>query len=147
MRGKKIKATIFSVLLILMLSYIGWVFYMSEPSYVDNCYKKVEKFDYVSVSYSDYKSLYDSELNKRVENGIILQIDSSKAIAKVGDEFKELDLKAHNFRIIGRGTIYHKVNCYVGLNIMFITQVFIGIICALLIITLISLLNDILVTF
>ncbi|MEY2701924.1 MAG: hypothetical protein RLY43_557 [Bacteroidota bacterium] len=144
MKKKNIKVAIFIVLTISMIYYIGWVFYTSEPTYIDNCNKKVEQFDYVSVKKYEWS-------NGRVEviNGIVLQVDDSKAIIKCkehsfSDDYYELDLKENNFRIIGKGTIYHKVNNYVGFNLMLITQLFIGILCAIIIITLISTLREML---
>jgi hypothetical protein len=142
MRNKKLKLILFFGLLSLMLTYIGWVFYLSEPTYIDNCYKNVEKFDYVSIPQYSYGSV-----NNEVENGIVLQVDSSKAIVKVESwrsDYTEIDLKQHNYRIIGKGTLYHKVNNYVGMNIMMITQIFIGILSAILIFTLTSILKEML---
>lgn len=144
--NKKVKAALFFTLLIPMISYIMWVFYVSEPKYVDNCYKKVEAFDYLSLPPYDFESDYNTA-NNTVENGLVLQIDSSKAIVKIDNfttTYKEVDLKKHKFRIIGKGTVYHKVNSYVGTNIMLISQVFIAIICAMICYSLVTLLKDLL---
>lgn len=146
MKNRRIKIVVFTTLILSMITYIGWVFYISEPEYIDNCYKKVEKFDYISIPKFQY-SWNEKSGNTDVENGIVLQVDSTKAIVKVinwSTEYSEIDLKQHNFRIIGKGTIYHKVNNYVGINIMLITQVLIGIISAILIITLMTILREIL---
>lgn len=142
MKNKNIKVTVFIVLTISMVYYIGWVFYMSEPKYIDNCNKKLEKYDYVSIPKYKYLSS-----NQEVINGFILQVDEKKALIKCKkyrDEFYELDLKESEYRIIGKGTIYHKVNDYVGFNIMVITQLFIGILCAIIMIILITTLTEIL---
>lgn len=142
MKNKNIKVTVFIVLTISMVYYIGWVFYMSEPKYIDNCNKKLEKYDYVSIPKYKYISS-----NQEVINGFILQVDEKKALIKCKkyrDEFYELDLKESVYRIIGKGTIYHKVNDYVGFNIMVITQLFIGILCAIIMIILITTLTEIL---
>ena len=142
MKNKNIKVTVFIVLTISMVYYIGWVFYMSEPKYIDNCNKKLEKYDYVSIPKYKYLSS-----NQEVINGFILQVDEKKALIKCkkySDEFYELDLKESVYRIIGKGTIYHKVNDYVGFNIMVITQLFIGILCAIIMIILIKTLTEIL---
>ena len=142
---EKIKLALLSTLLLGMLFYIGWVFYISEPQYIDNCYKKVEQFDYVSIPESHYSSFGNTYANNDVNNGIVLQVDSTKAIVKVirwSEEFTEIDLKKHEFRIIGKGTIYHKVNNYVGMNIMLITQVFIGILAAILMYVVSSIVKD-----
>jgi hypothetical protein len=137
MKNKNIKLIIFIALSLSMIYYIGWVFYMSEPKYIDNCNKKVEKYDYVSLP--EHK--FSFETKQEVKNGIVLQVDSTKAIVKCtgyNDKFYEIDLKESQYRIIGKGTIYHKVNNYVGFNIMLITQLLIGALCAIIIITLIS---------
>lgn len=59
---------LFTTLLFLMLIYIGWVFYLSEPTYIDNCYKSVEKYDYISVSrYShSWKLIFDKYYVKNI---------------------------------------------------------------------------------
>lgn len=136
---------LFTTLLFLMLIYIGWVFYLSEPTYIDNCYKSVEKYDYISVSRYSH-SWNEQSGTFEVENGIVLQVDSTKAIIKVNswNEFQEIDLKQHKFRIIGKGTLYHKINNYVGMNIMMITQILIGAISVVLLTTLFLNLNKIL---
>lgn len=142
MKNKNIKVAVFIMLTISMVYYIGWVFYMSEPKYIDNCNKKLEKYDYVSIPKYKYLSS-----NQEVINGFILQVDEKKALIKCkkySDEFYELDLKESEYRIIGKGTIYHKVNDYVGFNIMIITQLFIGILCAIIMIILITTLTEIL---
>lgn len=142
MKNKNIKVAVFIMLTISMVYYIGWVFYMSEPKYIDNCNKKLEKYDYVSIPKYKYLSS-----NQEVINGFILQVDEKKALIKCKkyrDEFYELDLKESEYRIIGKGTIYHKVNNYVGFNIMIITQLFIGILCAIIMIILITTLTEIL---
>ena len=141
MKKQKIKIAVFITLICSMIYYIGWVFYMSEPKYIDGCYKKPERYDYVSIP--EYR--YSYETKQEVINGIVLQVDSTTALVKCKkwlDEFYELDLKKSDYRIIGKGTIYHKVNDYVGFNIMLITQIFIGILTAILIITVTSILQD-----
>jgi len=144
MKKKNIKVAMFIVLAISMVYYIGWVFYMSEPTYIDNCKKKVERFDYVSV-----KKYGWSDGRVEVINGIVLQVDESTAIIKCeeysfSDVYYELDLKKNDFRIIGQGTIYHKVNNYVGFNLMLITQLFIGILSFIITATLVSTLSEML---
>lgn len=132
MKKQEIKITVFITLISLMISYIGWVFYMSEPKYIDGCYKTPERYDYVSIP--EYK--YSYETRQEVINGIVLQVDSTTALVKCEkwhNEFYELDLKKSYYRIIGKATIYHKINNCVGFNIMLITQIFIGILTAILI--------------
>ncbi len=99
----KVKIAVFVTLICSMVYYIGWVFYMSEPKYINSCYKIPEQYDYVSIP--TYK--YSYETRQAVINGIVLQVDSAKALVKCSSEFYELDLKNSEYRIIGKGTIYH----------------------------------------
>lgn len=146
MSNKKKKVIVFTTLIALMLGYIGWMFYESEPKYINNCYKKLEKFDYVTIT-DEGESIY-GDVNPGVVTGIVLQLDSTTAVIKCSrhysTDYVELNLKAHRYRIIGQGTFYHKVNNYVGFNIFFITQIFIGILTAILMYTLTGLLKDLL---
>lgn len=141
---KKRNIKIFAILTVLMLSYVAWVFYISEPKYIDNCKKKVERYDYVSLP--EYK--YSFESKQEVINGIVLQVDETKAIVACktfgSSDFYEIDLAKSEYRIIGKGTIYHKINDFVGFNIMMITQIFIAILSAILLISLGSTLWDVL---
>jgi hypothetical protein len=85
--------------------------------------------------------------NTEVINGIVLQVDSTTALIKVKkwrEEFYQLDLKKSDYRIIGKGTIYHKINDYVGFNIMLITQIFITILSIIIGVTVFSTLKDLL---
>ena len=127
------------VLLLSMIFYVGWVFYISEPKYIDNRYKIPERYDYVSLS------KYSFGTNVEVENGIVLQVDSTTMLVKTpkyGGEFYSVPIYSNAYRIIGKGTIYHKVNDYVGFNIMLITQILIGILVAVLMITVTGLLKE-----
>jgi hypothetical protein len=131
---KRNKLILFVALMSSMLIYIFWVFYLSEPKYVDNCYRKVQKYDYLSIPLY----YHDEDIKQEVINGIVLQVDSSHAIVKTeryNDIYYELNFKTSKYRIIGTGTIYHKINNFVGFNIMVITQVFIFIILIILAIT------------
>lgn len=141
--SKKTKVIVFLSLLISMIFYIGWVFYVSEPKYIDSCYKVPERYDYVSIP--EYK--YSWQINQEVINGIVLQVDSTKALIKVkkwSSRFYQLDLKNPDYRIIGKGTIYHKINDYVGFNIMLITQILIAILSIVIGVTVFTTLNDLL---
>ena len=143
MKNKRIKISVFVILTLSMVYYIGWVFYISEPKYIDACYKVPERYDYVSIP----EYTYSFETKKKVIIGIVLQVDSSTALVKCknwSDEFYELNLKTSDYRIVGKGTIYHKINDYVGFNIMLITQIFIGILTTILIITISSSLREVL---
>jgi hypothetical protein len=126
---EKNKIILFVGLVISMLFYISWVFYISEPQYIDNINKPIERYDYVTLP----KPQYSWEGTKReTVNGIVLQTNGIKALVKTKEWceiFYELDLKTSDYRIIGKGTIYHKVNDFVGFNIMAITQIFVAILC------------------
>lgn len=132
------------LVLISMIAYIGWVFYISEPQYINNCNKSPEQYDYVSLP--DYT--YHFMSNQEVYNGLVLQVDDKYALVKVdktyNDAYYELDLKKSKFRVIGTGTIYHKVNGYIGFNIMMITQVLIGILLVILAVYVIGTIKEIL---
>jgi hypothetical protein len=113
-----------------MIVYVGWVFYLSEPKYVDNCYKVPQRYDYVSLPKYSFRDRLE------VENGIVLQVDSATILVKThkwSDKFHSIPIHSNSYRVIGKGTIYHKVNDYVGFNIMMITQFIIGILIAILI--------------
>jgi hypothetical protein len=134
----KFKILFFTLSIIAMIYYIGWVFYISEPKYINNCNKKIEQFDYVSVPYSDY--------SEEVLNGLVLQLDDNFALVKVkhwSGEYRELNIKDSKYRIVGTGTIYHKVNDYVGFNIMIISQIFIAALLIFLFSSLFPILKDI----
>lgn len=126
---KNRKLLILSSLVIFMLSYIITVFYLSEPKYIDNNENKViAPYDYVNVLYK--KNSYSAEYI----NVMVLQIDANFVLVKTdgtgdynpfgrSDEYIRYP-RSGKFYIVGRGTIYHKINGYVGFNIMFITQAF-----------------------
>lgn len=137
MKRKKI---ILASLILMMMCYVGWIFYISEPTYIDNCNKNIEKFDYVSIT----RNPYDNE----VKTGLVLQVDRNYAIVKVdkygSSYYYEIAINSTDYRIIGTGTLYHKVNTYIGFNIMLITQICILVIMAILIITQASILRDLL---
>lgn len=131
---EKVRVGMSALVVFCMAFYVGWVFYISEPTYIDSCNKAVEKFDLISANmYS-----YDDDAKAL---GLVLQKDSTRFIAKMmtylhsRDEFREFKIKNDNYRIIGSGTFYHKVNCYVGFNIMVVTQLFIIILLFILILT------------
>jgi hypothetical protein len=146
--SQKTKARLFFVLLIMMIGYILWSFYISEPKYENGANsRKIETYDWVSLPESKYS--WEDDSNRNVMNGLVLQVDETKALVKTegrysfsGDEMVEVDIKAHKYRIVGKGTIYHKVNNWVGFNIMIITQIFIGIVAGILMITQTKLLSD-----
>jgi hypothetical protein len=148
---QKAKARLFFGLLILMLSYVMFIFYVSEPTYTSNIKDRpLKPFDFVSVQDDLWRNLGDDS-NYQVNTGIVLQTDGTKALVSVkgrylgsDDELYELKLKDHKYRLIGEGTFYHKVNYYVGFNLMIITQVIIGGLLGILLVTQIKLLSDLL---
>lgn len=158
----KAKIAIFTTLLLGMLFYIGWIFYMSEPKYIDNAKEgrqnEIEKYDVVSTQ--------DGYGNTNL--GIVIQIDSNykngtitKAIVRNfenvyhWDKLTTINLKKYvdsathepgfvqlDYRIVGKGTFYHKVNSFVGFNIMLITTLVIAILAIVVLITLIGLIRE-----
>jgi len=117
-----------------MLFYVGYVFYISEPAYIDNCHKQIEKYDWVVIP-----AVYDGN----VKAGVVLQRNETNFILKIKDtyhsELYSISIEKGNYQIIGEGTMYHKVNDYVGTNIMLITQIIIGILCGcLMVVTVVS---------
>lgn len=148
---QKSKARLFFGLLILMITYVGFVFYVSEPTYSNIKERPVKTFDFVAIPDHLWHNIGD-ESAYVVETGIVLQTDGETALVCVkskylggNDDLYEIKLKDHGkYRIIGEGTFYHKVNHYVGFNLMIITQFIIGILLAILSITQVKLLSDLL---
>lgn len=155
----KTKIAIFTTLLLGMLFYIGWIFYMSEPKYIDNAktnrQNEIERYDVVSSK--------DSYGNTNL--GMVVQIDSNfknetRAIVRnfenvySWDKITTIHLKKFSatdsteggyitdYRIIGKGTFYHKVNSFVGFNIMMITTFIIIILSIVVLVTLIGLIRE-----
>lgn len=158
----KIKIAILTTLLLGMLLYIGWIFYISEPTYIDNAkagrQNEIEKYDVVSTK--------DSYGNTNL--GLVVQIDSNynngtvtKAIVKNfeyvyhWDKLTTINLKKYvdsvtnksgfvilDYRIVGRGTFYHIVNSFFSFNIMRVSTNIIAILAILILITLIDLIRD-----
>lgn len=137
MKNKKIKIAILITLLSSMIFFIGFIFYMSEPNYIDNVGSnrqyKIHKYDVVSTAN-----------NNSINIGVVIQIDSvsfkdTRATVKnfeyaySNDKYRIIhitpiatkdstkDCFTIDYSIIGHGTFYHKVNSFVGFNIMMIT--------------------------
>lgn len=111
------------IYIIPMLFYIGIVFYLSEPKYIDY-YKPAsapDTWDYVSI-----RQYRDGE----VANGIVVQKDSTSFLVKSDyysrDIFYRIANNNNEYWVVGKGTIYHKVNHFVGFNIMVVTQALIA---------------------
>jgi hypothetical protein len=140
------KAIVFICLSVLMIAYIGWTFYISEPKYIDGISsKKIETFDWIAMYEKEWS--WDEETN--VVMGIVIQVDGDRALVKTDGQYsfsegrmRDLQISTSKYRIVGRGTIYHKVNQYVGFNIMLISQVFIGILLLIILFTQVSILKD-----
>jgi hypothetical protein len=144
----KTKIGIFTALLVVMVSYVVWIFNMSEPKYIDNPNRvnEVKKYDIVSVR--PYNNIENS-----LKIGMALQVDTTSfknnhyAVVKSlrwSDGFMDIVInsKTPRHKIIGKGTFYHKVNYFIGFNIMMTTTVIIMIICIVLLVTLIRLLRE-----
>ena len=114
-----------------MLTYVFTVFYLSEPKFINDLLQKDPQiYDYViTPKYSSWD---------HVEHGIVLQKGNGRILIKITSDAwskdKDLSIESDQYRIVGRGTIYHKVHQYIGFNIIMITQIIIGILCAILII-------------
>lgn len=140
----KVKIAIFTTLLLGMLFYIGWIFYMSEPKYIDNPQtNEVKRYDYVSIR--PYENI-----ENYLYTGIVLQIDTTSfqnhyATVKCSDgSYRDIYINGatRRFKIIGTGTFYHKVNAFVGFNIMMITTLVIAILAIVILVTLIGLIRE-----
>lgn len=96
MTGKKKRAIRLLLLIVGMVAYVSWVFYISEPKYINNLQdKKLEVYDYVSIG----KYRIDTYDQQEMQNGIVLQLDDKIALLLVKDyhdEFYQLNLKNHN---------------------------------------------------
>jgi hypothetical protein len=148
--NKKKKLVFLLFLLGVMIYYVGWVFYISEPKYIDNAqtYGKefptagevglypLHTYDFVVVP---TKGEFYTDDKNNVITGMVLQVDDKHAFVKryaggySWDDYFDLIIDKSHYRVIGKGTLYHKVNHYIGFNIMFITQMIIGVLIAVLI--------------
>lgn len=143
---RKSKARKFTFLLILMMTYVLGVNWLSEPTYVQGDMPRPKPFDLVVLP--EYESITRTS-NVEVEQGMVLQVSADRALVKIkspylggSDSFKDVKISEGAYRVIGEGTIYHKVNHFIGFNLMFTSQlVMIGLI-VLLFITQIKLLSD-----
>jgi hypothetical protein len=122
--------TKFRLMLLVAISYLAWTWYISEPTYISgNTDRTIQTYDWVSVP--QYGITFgDSTQNQDVETGIVLQTDGETALVKLEPRFlggssnlTEIDIKQGTWRLIGTGTIYHKVNQYIGFNLFLISQV------------------------
>jgi hypothetical protein len=130
----KTKIALFTVLLLIMVSCVAWIFYKSEPQYIDNPTRvnHVEKYDIVSIR--PYNNLENS-----LKIAMVVQIDTVSfnnhyAVVKSlrwRDDFSDININSKTpcHKIIGKGTFYHKVNYFIGFNIMLITTWVIIILC------------------
>jgi len=134
---KRIKREHITFLLwvVFLVSTISTIWYLSEPKYIDYIQKDVEKYDLVVNN-----TRYITELS------IVLQVSKDKILIKDitgwNDSYHYLDRNPKTFDIVGKGTIYHKVNFYVGFNLMFISQILLSILLAVVIIINSKLLYD-----
>jgi hypothetical protein len=149
---KKLKKGLFLLGICLTLTFlIGYIFYLSEPRYVDDIAyikkgQRLERYDYVSLP--KYNGIFSSDGN--IENGLVLQVDSAYALVLMENDFMrhdnyvQLKLKDHKYRLVGKGTIYHKVNHFIGFNIFMLTEIGLLILTVVLYVTTISTLISVL---
>lgn len=136
-KEKWIKLTILTSMLLSAVWYVGYVFNASEPTYIDNPDRtyEVHKDDYVVITFVD----------GRCEHGLVIQVDttsyiySNAATVRLSDgEIHQLTIdkvrKSQAFRIIGKGTFYHRVNNMIGWNICMTTAILCIGICILLLV-------------
>lgn len=109
-----------SIGILISIIYIIISFYLSEPQYIDNVDQKLDKYDYVSI----FEKYGDD-----VVNGMVMQVDDKYVLIKYTeygrDQFAQLNIKESTYRVVGKGTIYHKVNDHIGFNIILLTQFFV----------------------
>ncbi len=123
----KKKLIVLTVMNLLMAAYVIFMFYKSEPKYINDSYRKPQVWDYVVVS-----GLGSYE--KEQADGVVIQTDSSSFTFRYkkglktdgpGGGLYSIRYDAGNYKVIGTGTFYHKVNAYIGFNIMLITTLII----------------------
>lgn len=124
----KIKIVVLVSLLFLMIGYIIFMCYESEPKYENNIYRVPQVGDYVDVFLAGGYSADDNTYN-----GFVVRTDSNSFSVNFKTSFedyrksgiisfpKKFEPLVGNYKILGRGTFYHKANLYVGFNIMMIT--------------------------
>lgn len=125
MSKKMVALTIINVS---MLIFVIFMLYKSEPKYVNNYQKIPEVWDYVVMP-----GLYEYGKNETAD-GVVLQTDDStftfrykQGLTRSGlnGGLYNISKKDTRYKVIGRGTFYHKINSYVGFNIMLITTLII----------------------
>lgn len=112
---------------LLLVGYVLFMFYKSQPEFINNYYGRPSAGDYVNV--------YDSQHDGSFYSGMVVQTDSSSFTLNVSTSMADINHDSGiysipykgfaAYKIIGKGTFYHRVNAYVGFNIMFITIVII----------------------
>jgi hypothetical protein len=124
------QTTKFWIMITVAIGYIAWTWYVSEPRYVSNNRDNtIQTYDWVSVP--EYGILtFDTIQNQDVETGLCLQTDGQTALIKLepryfgaGSKLIEVNIGNGKWRVIGKGTIYHKVNHYIGFNLFLLSQI------------------------
>ena len=112
---------------LLILTVIGYIWYLSEPKYDNNHQGIIQTYDIITVPVYRFSYYDNPDKEVNVKTYMVLQKDSSTIFVKDLDgyytQYKVLNYTKYNIHIIGHGTIYHKVNQIIGLNIMLIAQV------------------------
>ena len=135
----KTKIILFVSTILLIIGYLVWINYMSEPKYKNNPDRvDVELYDFVSIRpYGD--------IENNLDLGLVIQIDTISfqnkyAVVKTIDgHYKDIQIngETRQYKIIGTGTFYHKVNAFIGFNIFRITNILIIILGIILVVFLI----------
>jgi hypothetical protein len=144
----KAAIALFSVLFLSLIGLVAWMFYMSEPTYIDHPKLPSEIAKYDIITMRPYGSM-ESDLFI----GMVIQVDTTSftnnhyAVVKSTQWMKsyrdvKIDTITPNYKIIGRGTFYHKANHFVGFNIMFITTLAIIIIAIVVLVFLVGMIDS-----
>ena len=121
---------------------------MSEPQFIDNpestWYPK--RYDIIT---------WETKYVYSVSAGMVIQMDTTsmnhkyitvKSLYGRGDDFYRFKVGTvtPEWHIIGKGTFYHKINHFVGFNIMLITTICIMILAIIILITCIGIIRQLL---
>jgi hypothetical protein len=123
----KRKIIVLTIMNVIMMWFVIFMFKKSEPNYVNNSNRRPMVWDYVIVTGLD-------TYGEAHADGVVVQTDSTSFVFRYQKGIKmdgptgglwNIPYNAGNYKVIGTGTFYHKVNAYVGFNIMLITTLII----------------------